>query len=737
MIKKIYFLAAASLLLVLGGCNSDELAGGGTSTHAEGEATLALSNFNVTSGSTGGQFSSEVDLTTFKVQVLTPDGSVYRSYKNYTTMPTAVRLKEGSYVMAVSSGDTQKVAFDNACYYGEAPFSISPQQNTQVNVLCKPNNVKVGVFYSDNFKNRYTDYKVLMVAPSDKRLTFEQQEERAAYAPEGNFRFKVYFTDAGIAKTYIPPTIKDSKAGEFVRLNLDASFNGDLTISISKDESTNDHDILIELPPFWLPKPAPTISFNGTSNMSVSSVEGVSAPAKVEITAPGDIRECLLKITSAELISRGWPQEVDLTLLEPSMADFLKSEGLVWSEITDVKQATIDFAAVLPKLHANEASERVTPFTISVRDAFDQVNEASTFNVITTLPIFSLREAKPEDAWACKAYLTADVTAGNPALISVQRLDNGTWTNNHFTNDYLSESVVLSCAAGLQPSTEYTLRVVYNGNRYSNAVTLTTEDDIQIVGGDFENWTNREVFKKKELFWGGASIQEYYPFNYNSGQTEADWWSTHNPLTTSGRGSFSAFYRSYTGTINVTGHSGKAAEIATVAWGDGNTWIEGSNWDDKSSGEIQNVTAGTMFIGRYNLGSRTDELGVPFLSRPTSVKFFYKFRRTQKREEPFGAYAIVENRATDGTITELGRATIDEATAMNPVGEFTEHKMEFVYTNRNLKATHISIVFLSANCALDGNSVATVRGSVGAFGGYHDYKRIGNVLTVDDVSVEY
>lgn len=265
---------------------------------------------------------------------------------------------------------------------------------------------------------------------------------------------------------------------------------------------------------------------------------------------------------------------------------------------------------------------------------------------------------------------------------------------------------------------------------------LTTEDLIPIKGGNFEKWSNREVYNKKDWFVGGASIQEYYPYDYNVGQTEADWWSTYNPLSTSVRGGFSTYYRSYSGSVNVAGRSGNAAELTTVAWGEGNTWIEGTGWDDKSSGVINNVTAGSIFIGRYNLTDRKDEFGMPFLSRPTGVKFFYKFSRKQKREEPFGAYAVVENR-TDGVTTELGRATIDDATAMNPVGEFTEHQMEFVYTNTKLKATHLYLVFLSANCNLDGNSLSTVRGGSLAFNGYYDYKRIGNVLTVDDVSVEY
>lgn len=138
-----------------------------------------------------------------------------------------------------------------------------------------------------------------------------------------------------------------------------------------------------------------------------------------------------------------------------------------------------------------------------------------------------------------------------------------------------------------------------------------------------------------------------------------------------------------------------------------------------------------LFMGSHNASSETSETfdyGQPFVSRPTGFSFNYKF--APYNSENFKAYVVVENR-DNGTV-ELGRG---ELVSGSEVKSFTNATVNIDYKNLTLKATHMYIVFVSSTS--DNPQVKNVKGDKGAFGGYADGRRIGNVLTVDDIELIY
>ena len=204
------------------------------------------------------------------------------------------------------------------------------------------------------------------------------------------------------------------------------------------------------------------------------------------------------------------------------------------------------------------------------------------------------------------------------------------------------------------------------------------------------------------------------------------YWDTRNALTTGDRSGASTYYNQYSGTRPVQGVSGLAAEISTVNWGSGSTFTA-------LGGNKQNITPGMLFAGDYDIDNSTENMGRSFPSRPEGIRFDYKF--AQIGDESFGAYAVVEHRAADGTVTELGRAEIDAQSAGTPSDSFKDATLRFDYANRRLNATHIKIAFISSTA--DTPNVNAVKGSAGANKGYHDSKYVGNVLTVDNVELIY
>ena len=164
------------------------------------------------------------------------------------------------------------------------------------------------------------------------------------------------------------------------------------------------------------------------------------------------------------------------------------------------------------------------------------------------------------------------------------------------------------------------------------------------------------------------------------------------------------------------GYKGNAVEIATVGWGADDTWFS------ESSAQPSNRTAGELYIGQYG---ETVDYGKTFSSRPSNIKFWYKYYSCNK--ESTTPYAKI----FDENMNEIGFGSIK---IKSSVYSFIEGNIELKYTS-NKKAHAITIVFSST----DNDSPATrpVQGTSNAMSGYLDSRHIGSILTVDEVELVY
>ena len=101
------------------------------------------------------------------------------------------------------------------------------------------------------------------------------------------------------------------------------------------------------------------------------------------------------------------------------------------------------------------------------------------------------------------------------------------------------------------------------------------------------------------------------------------------------------------------------------------------------------------------------------------------------KSEEFKAYVVVENR-DNGVVTEIGRA---ELTSGEKVDAYKEADLKIEYSNTELKATHMYIVFISSTA--ENPEAQKLKGSKGAFDGYSDSRFVGSVLKVDDIELIY
>lgn len=392
------------------------------------------------------------------------------------------------------------------------------------------------------------------------------------------------------------------------------------------------------------------------------------------------------------------------------------------------------------------------------------------FEVDTPVLTLSLRNGDA-DVWATKAYFTVEAKAKGRSsrtisteTIKIQYKDGEEWvdfpnqTYNSETNTF--EVTGIGENATAFEGQTYTVRAIYESKglkdeeSVSNEIIITTEPKLQIPNAGFEEWYSEKVWDKQGK-WGTICNTVVYSF-YSYLKNESDiWWSTTNSLTTQSLGDYSWHYAAYpcviptnavethTASWHIKNHgnpsdygigeisddkldkpnSGNTAmEIATVGWGK-------NNWTSQSSAQdnCNKRDPGCLFIGTYDLSSQKKNLGHTFSSRPTYLKFAYKFFPYKSEK----AKATIILYGKDG---EIGRG--EKIIDMAAVDYQTENNEVLIsYSNTNEKAVKISIEFISS--ISENPQTLAIGGSVGTFSGYSDSRHIGSVLTIDDVELIY
>ena len=428
---------------------------------------------------------------------------------------------------------------------------------------------------------------------------------------------------------------------------------------------------------------------------------------------------------------------------------FMKDEEDVASlenafKATVNKKSEAEAIVTFPKefseeLTAPETGSKDYTFTFYLKD---QLGTSSTYTKTITVkaPVFELKTTDL-DAFAKRVILRVDLEGPedeNKLSFQYKPASGGDWLDVQSTGIKRVENSCVDTLKSLNPNESYLIRAWYNDKRESDIRQVKTEDDIPLEDGDFEDWYSKEVYKKQTWSVGttGLGIYQWWPYKEGG----SSWWTTRNALTTSQRDGVSCYYTSYSGTIPTSdgeGYSGKAAEISTLGFGEGSTYI-----DIMSGVIINNKAAGMLFIGSHSAsttksstydGTETFNYGHEFTSRPTGFKFYYKFKSIA--EESFKAYMVVEYRGEDGTIVELGRGELVSNDDKELFGDETVVKIDYNENISKYKATHMYIVFISS--IADSPSVGLATGSLGAFDGYSDSRYVGNVLTVDNVKLIY
>ena len=392
------------------------------------------------------------------------------------------------------------------------------------------------------------------------------------------------------------------------------------------------------------PAGQPIITFDGFPETTIIEGDDMSKEIEAKFEAEGIIDETKTTLT----INDGVDDKVYNILTDGTV---LYNDWGISVESGNNATATLKFPKVFSsRLEAPMEGEKTFTYKLDLADKKGRSFPTLTKTLTVKAPVFELTpSANGGDAFACRAFLRAKVSDGtHPDNLKFQwrKVGNGSWNNckNHtYQTDEICDTLKNLTSGGQQ----YEIRAIYREKekRVTEPIVITTENVVELEDGSFENWHKKEVYKKTIWSVGttGLGIDQWWPYNEGG----SSWWATRNALTTSQRSGVSCYYTSYSGTVPVdNGYEGKAAEISTLGWKEGNTFTE-------LGGESGTHSAGMLFLGSHSAtsyGVETIYYGHDFNVRPNAFEFYYKFKSLNS--ESFEAYIVVVNRE-NGTVTLL------------------------------------------------------------------------------------
>lgn len=321
----------------------------------------------------------------------------------------------------------------------------------------------------------------------------------------------------------------------------------------------------------------------------------------------------------------------------------------------------------------------------------------------------------------------------------------------------------------LTPSSKYKLRSNFFDVYSSNPIEVTTEAAAPVPNGDFEElretvnisgmnqggkwsgtntiWSPLEqntcsFLIKEPVEWtsvnaktcatNAANLNSWFviPSTYN---TTLSWLSTVKYKTYGGQET-PAIYK------NLLSNSNSSAMVVrNVAWDMQGTspsdqkktaWTANDCYNTKEP-TIANRSAGKLFLGSYSYadGTETYNEGIDFVSRPLTLKGFYKYVQDGNDNSETGmvTVSLLNGNTVIGTASK----------ALTSVSDYTEFEVPIVYSDYSLKATQLRIMITSSNHASYNQSEENSSIKTTNYNGRYESASRGATLTIDNLTFSY
>lgn len=480
----------------------------------------------------------------FAIQVYTLDGALVNEVADHRELDvTPMILTSGKYKVKASSGKATGADFDTPYYTGEAEIVINADRTTTADIVCTIANVKVTVSFSDEIKEKFTDYGVT-VSNTLAGLTFSKEagtiDREGWLEATGTLTWNLGVTNLEGKTSYLGDTYTDVKPRQHYALAFslaEQEETGGMIIRLTVDDEMDvkEYDFVLDF---------------GEKTEVGAGFEGVDNPEDIYVTV-GDQSTKAISLSAESGL-----QNVVLNLPE-TINTKAAAEGRALYELVDANEATVSYlnsvGIKFEPIHygATSAKVDITGYVGSLATGSSELEFTVTDTKGTmeayswTINILSDTEADPVAAYpsVTSARVTAKWFAGErPEGLGIEyrRTDEASWTKvaaSALTFDETAKTVTADIT-GLSAGTSYAFRPYTDADSDIRAINFTTTFAVKAVA--VEPWARFAVVKGE---WLTESRPSGLSFKYRRSGTSV--WTAANPSLVD----FDDLTRTFTGEI--------------------------------------------------------------------------------------------------------------------------------------------------------------------------------------------
>lgn len=593
MIKKNRFWLSSLfvLLLFVVGCQKDKGDNTMSGSISFGEITRCDDTADV-------DVNTKSTAPVFSVEVVDGAGTVYFSTADISSVEgQKISLPIGNYTVKAWTDNASGAAFDTKVYYGEKNVTISNSVNSPVDIECKLDNVLADVVYTQNIKDNFTSYKIV-VSNSVGELTFEQDDARVGYfSYENKFSYTIFLTDKlGDDYTYTG-VVEGLNIRDYVHFNIDVkqrTDKDDLLFDLIINTTVNEvkTTVTTSLTPNDTAKP--TLVLRGKDmNTPIVFGEGVGTDLLFDIHADGGVKRVFVNFLSG--VPTSFPKMVEVLNSDPSM---LSSFGISTTINEGALDGTLDMSDFSKLLLSNEEGFNSVVISLGVYDnAYNLITQKITINVVKAYIFTSAPITNNDIDWSEPRGTTQVTFGGSWALNETpEGLTFGYREEGHFDWIYVDEQLVVID----EPNKTYSATAkLFLGKTYEVQAVSSTD-------------TGKAVLFK--------TVRPAEPENMGFDE----WWldgKTWFPYLQGGVKDWDTGNGGVTSSLAGGGDSNTSPEYIKVKGG-------ASAVKMKTIGvSVVNLAAGNLFTGYFKMNIANPissvHFGRPYAARPIQLKGYY------------------------------------------------------------------------------------------------------------------
>lgn len=196
------------------------------------------------------------DLADYQVEIL--NGNIVSEAFKYSEMPEFIAMPAGNYTLKAYKGEDVSASTTSMYVEGMSSFTVTEKDTISASVICKPVCAKIIMDYAQTMDTYFSDYSVsfktsfteipflLDKASKDQPVYLKAKNEETLHVKILMVK-KSNKTTATIEKTYAVNPCEALTIHIVPKLS-----SGNLGLSITVNEETNDHPIDIIIPSDWV-----------------------------------------------------------------------------------------------------------------------------------------------------------------------------------------------------------------------------------------------------------------------------------------------------------------------------------------------------------------------------------------------------------------------------------------------------------------------------------------------------